>query len=139
MCLGTNMYLVLSCFDGIVFLLVLVSQILLLRFSYNLSAKLKTLDVFWGLQKGCLFGWLGCWTWLERTIMTFVKVTTLGKAHNFILVTFCKGLNFGPNPVTFLNNTQLFAVKTAPYLSSSLTDWLTHGSDLWWGRGIGHN
>ena len=47
-----------------------LSQIWLLRFNYHLSGKLKTLNVFWGLQKECLFGWLGCWTWLERTITT---------------------------------------------------------------------
>ena len=43
-------------------------EVLFLRFSYHLSGKLKTLDVFWGLQKGCLFGWLWCWIWLERSI-----------------------------------------------------------------------
>ena len=47
LCLGTELFLVLN-FSGRYgcVLFVLVSQIWLLRFSYHLSGKLKTLDIF---------------------------------------------------------------------------------------------
>ena len=58
-------------------LFIFKQQICFLRFSYHLSVKFKTLDVFWGLRNGCLFGWFGCWTWLERSILQFSDATTV--------------------------------------------------------------